>query len=403
MQCDAVIVGAGPAGSTTARELRERIGPGARVLLVDRATFPRDKPCGGGITTRTASLLPFSIDPVVEDVIHGARIRLRDGRDVRRESDRALTLMTQRSRLDHFLVERAEEAGVEFRDGTAIRGAERLHDGSFRLRTDADTLSTRVLIGADGANGVIRTFLGYEHPASSAVALEGNIHFRNGPPEEFRGVVSLNMGLLPGGYAWVFPKGDHVNVGVGGWKGSMGKRLRPALSRICELYGLDPSALVNVRGHHLPMQRPGAVIAAGGSALVGDAGGLVDPLSGEGIHAAIVSGIAAGRAGADLVTGAADSMRPYQDAIETQLGPELAASRAFMHIFHASPAPFVWAMQRSDWVWRRCCDLLLGERSYEDTAHTFGRVGAALLQPTARLAARRNAARAGAARHVAAG
>src|SRR5688572_16750330 len=117
MDVDVIVVGAGPAGSTAAREVAAR---GASVLLLDRARFPRDKPCGGGVTVRCASLLPFSIAPVVEDVITGARLRVRDGRDVTRDAGRELTYMTQRRRLDAFLVERAQERGVEFRDGQTV-------------------------------------------------------------------------------------------------------------------------------------------------------------------------------------------------------------------------------------------------------------------------------------------
>src|SRR3954464_600491 len=94
---DAIVVGAGPAGSTAAYRLARA---GATVLLVDRATFPRDKPCGGGVTGRAARLLPFSIDPVVEDVVDRLECRLRYGPRFERSSRAPLALMTQRRRLD---------------------------------------------------------------------------------------------------------------------------------------------------------------------------------------------------------------------------------------------------------------------------------------------------------------
>src|SRR5690606_19843323 len=226
----------------------------------------------------------------------GARLRVRGGREVTRDAGRPITYMTQRRRLDHYLVERAQEAGVEFRDGQAVRRVHRRPDGCYQVTVGkgeaGEVYAARVVIGADGANGVVGTALGYEHAAESAVALEGNLPCPDGVPEAFRHHVVLNFGHLPGGYGWVFPKGDHVNVGVGGWKPVMVKRLRPALERICRLYDIDSSELRDLRGHHLPMQRLGTITAAGGSAVVGDAAGLVDPLSGEGIHAAVLSGIA---------------------------------------------------------------------------------------------------------------
>src|SRR4051812_44497190 len=118
METEVVVVGAGPAGSTAAREIAQR---GHQVLLLDRAKFPRDKPCGGGLTVRCAALLPFSIEPVVEQVITGAIIADLDGRRTTRDAGRVLTYLTQRRRLDALLVERAQEAGVEFRDGQPVR------------------------------------------------------------------------------------------------------------------------------------------------------------------------------------------------------------------------------------------------------------------------------------------
>ncbi|MDA1061930.1 MAG: NAD(P)/FAD-dependent oxidoreductase, partial [Chloroflexi bacterium] len=187
MQTDVVVVGAGPAGSSAARELAQR---GVEVLLLDRARFPRDKPCGGGVTIRCDSLLPFSLEPVIEDVVTGAVIQLRNGRRVTRDFGQPLTYMTQRSRLDAFLVEQAEAAGALFQDGRRVRQVERTADG-FAVRIDGaaggrgaapEVVHARVVLGADGANGVVGTSLGYEHAEESAVALEANLPCPDGVP-----------------------------------------------------------------------------------------------------------------------------------------------------------------------------------------------------------------------------
>ena len=123
---DALVVGAGPAGSLAAFWLARG---GARVLLTDKARFPRDKPCGGGITVRAERQLPFSIDPVVEDAVDVFELRLGYRRHFRRRTHEPLIRMTQRRRLDAFLVDQAQEAGAEFRDGfrpgDSIRGGGR--------------------------------------------------------------------------------------------------------------------------------------------------------------------------------------------------------------------------------------------------------------------------------------
>ena len=118
---DAIVVGAGPAGSTCAHRLASA---GASVLVLDRARFPRDKPCGGGVTGRAARLLPFGVDPVVEDVVTSVRMRLRFGSWVERGDGEPLVLMTQRIKLDAYLLEQAAGAGAEVRDGMKVEHAQ---------------------------------------------------------------------------------------------------------------------------------------------------------------------------------------------------------------------------------------------------------------------------------------
>src|SRR5207244_1893177 len=190
---------------------------GARVLLIDKARFPRDKPCGGGLTFRAVKELPFSVDPVVEDVVDRVTCRLRYGRSFERQGRAALCLMTQRRRLDHYLVE-------------------------------------------------------------PGVALEGNVRHGVVDRDDYRGRMVIELAVLRGGYGWIFPKGDHVNVGVGGWA-SEGPRLRAQLRELCLAYDIDPAAVTDIRGHRLPLRRPGTRLARGRALLVGDAAGLVDPVS----------------------------------------------------------------------------------------------------------------------------
>ena len=138
----------GPAGSTAAFRLARA---GARVLLVDKARFPRDKPCGGGLTVRAVRLLPFSVAPVVEEEVDVFELGLGYRRRFVRRTAAPLVVMTQRRRLDAFLVEQAQEAGAEFRDGAT-----------------ADGIDATVVIGADGVNGSFARSAGHVHE----VALE---------------------------------------------------------------------------------------------------------------------------------------------------------------------------------------------------------------------------------------
>src|ERR687888_893920 len=155
---DVAVVGAGPAGSVTAIHLASG---GARVLLVDKASFPRDKPCGGGLTLRAVRQLPDELDvhPVVEHVVDRMELRLRYGASFARGGSKPLILMTQRRRLDHHLAEQAAAAGADFRDGVRVTDVSAEQTG-VSVRVDGERVEAAALIGADGANGTTARTLG---------------------------------------------------------------------------------------------------------------------------------------------------------------------------------------------------------------------------------------------------
>src|SRR5262245_57722711 len=258
---------------------------------------------------RAVRQLPFSVEPVVEDRITRVRCRLQYGRVLDRESERVLCLMTQRRRLDQFLVEQAAQAGVDFRDGVRVQV-----ESERRLRLDGEPVEVDAVVGADGANGVTAKALGLGGDIVNGVALEGNLPYDRLPRDAWRGLLVLELATVPGGYGWIFPKDDHVNVGVGGW-GTEGPRLRAHLTRLCDHYDIRVDELANLRGHRLPMRRAGTKLAHGRALVVGDAAGVLDPVSGDGIYEALVSGqLAAGHILGGDIAG-------YEAAVHERLDP----------------------------------------------------------------------------------
>jgi len=362
---DVAIVGAGPAGSTTAYRLARA---GARVLLVDKTRFPRDKPCGGGLTLRAVKELPVDVAPVVEEVVTRVECRLNYGRSFERGS-RDLCLMTQRRRLDQFLVERAVGAGAEFRDD---------------LRVDVAELDAAVIVGADGANGTTARVLGLGGEIVNGVALEGNVSYARVYKKNYAGRMVLEFGVVPGGYGWVFPKGDHVNVGVGGW-GSIGPRARDHLRVLCQRHGIDPADVTDIRGHRLPMRRPGTRLARGNALLVGDAAGLVDPVSGDGMYEAFVSSRLAAGAIADVLDGEAANVEPYEAAIRRELDPVASAGWGAKVALDRFPRS-TFAVMRLPVTWRALEKIITGEIAAPSAARGAERHAMKLIEIFARRA-----------------
>ncbi|MDH3226593.1 MAG: geranylgeranyl reductase family protein [Thermoleophilia bacterium] len=318
---DAVIVGGGPAGSTAGYRLATE---GARVLLLDRAVFPRDKPCGGGVTLRGARQLPFSLAPVVDQEVTAMDFRFRFGLAARHEYDQPIVLMTRRSRLDAYLLERAAEVGVEVREGVRVREVVP-HPVSPEARGDGFRVRGAVVLGADGANGISAAALGGAPARWDVIAYEGNADRARYRSREFDGSMLFEIGIVPGGYGWIFPKADHANFGVGGWFHE-GPQMKAHLTRLCAAHGVSIDDLAGLRGYRIPFRGPESPIAGRRLALIGDAAGLADPLSGDGMFEAFTSARLAAENTLAILGGRARDFSFYRRELRSEIGRHSAAS-----------------------------------------------------------------------------
>ena len=365
MRYDVIVIGAGPSGSTAARECAAR---GLSVLLLDKAAFPRDKPCGGGVTARAARLLPFSLAPVVEQTSYGIRFSLRRHPRVTQSSLEPLVYFTQRSRLDLFLLDQARKAGATLRERTSVREIERRPLGktvSIAVRTDRELFEGRTLVAADGATGTTARLAGLKVGRWMGMAIEANITSSNPFPDQWKNCFGLDAGDIPGGYGWIFPKKDHLNFGVGSLP-ARGFDLKYRLNQLVRSYGFNPASLWGLRGFPLPIRQAGAPLVDGPLLLVGDAAGLIDPFSGEGIHSALLSGMIAAKHLRSYLAGEAADLQGYRKEMEAELLEELWLSYQLFMMFHLVAPTIAEQAHRSKAGWKQVSGIIRGERRMTD-------------------------------------
>ena len=319
------------------------------MLLLERAEIPRYKRCGGGLigpSQRVLADLGVEVAELARDTC-GRFTFTHGGRRAFTRTAPAFLPMVARADLDARLVQVAQACGTELRTGVTV-GAYAEEDGTVTLGTSAGPVWARSVVAADGSASRASSYVGV-HCDLVDLGLEAELP--RPPGSDWDGHVLLDWGPVPGSYGWVFPKGDVLTVGVIGAR-SAGPAVRDYYRSFVASLGLDLGDALVDGGHQTRVRAPGSPLQRGQVLVAGDAAGLLEPWTREGISFALRSGRLAGLA----AVGAVDS---YTAAVEAELGPEVAAGRRALAVFSRRPG-LVHQVMRTPPLWPLLQELVTG-------------------------------------------
>jgi geranylgeranyl reductase family protein len=362
---DAIVVGLGPAGAIAAAELARA---GLSVMGLEWKAMTRYKVCGGALSARTDRLLEPDYHSIVEETIHRVRFQFAGTEAFEISSPEPIAYMVMRDRFDAYLVQKARDTGAVVRQNErAVRVCE--YADRVEVETQQGLYRSKVIVGADGANSLVARMLFPGRRGRVLGALEGEVLLNGATSSLGAGAIVLDLGVVAGGYGWVFPKEGCLSVGVAGLQGRHHNprsayqkfmRAEPALDRLVVPNGL---------GHPIPLYGGKAAerlsLTTSRSLLVGDAAHLVDPVLGEGIYYAMLSGRMAARTAADYLQGLTPGLQAYDAQVASEFYPEFRAAARLAWAVYTFPRLVHGALRRRPTAIHLFADVLKGHATYQ--------------------------------------
>jgi flavin-dependent dehydrogenase len=239
--------------------------------------------------------------------------------------------------------------------------------------TDSAVYRSAFVVGADGSRSVVAGSMKLSE-FDYVIGIETEVVVDDADMSRWESRVVVDLGWIPGGYAWLFPKSDHLSIGIASLR-KYARNLQPAYGRF--LSSLD------LNRHELKKSSSGVIRVCSGTprvvhgriALVGDAAGLADPLTGEGIHHALLSGQLAASAIEDAFVHSRADLDAYQQAVEDTIMPEIRAARAFSRVLRVTPKKLLDLVKKDDRIWRAGCSLVGGDTTYSAVMERVSSLG----------------------------
>lgn len=327
---DCIIVGAGPAGGTAAYHLAKR---GRSVVVLEKESLPRYKPCGGGVSPIVQQWFDFDFSPAVS--VKATEIRytwkMGDPVDVQLKTKEPVW-MVRRDVFDHFLIEQAQKQGAELRTQTEVTGIEFKGD-RWQVNTLSEPVEGRYIIAADGAKGPMAKWLGF---SKRKRRMAGALEVETPAPTDEEPVVHFDFGQVKNGYIWNFPKAGGYSIGVGAFRGGGTQDLKGMIAEYGKQFSVNLNAYQQY-GHGICLWDGKQKLHTQNAVLAGEAACVVDPFTAEGIRPSILSGLKAAEAIDRAVAGDGNALENYTQVINEEWGDEMVWAQRLAAAFYSLP------------------------------------------------------------------
>jgi geranylgeranyl reductase family protein len=363
--CDVVIVGGGAAGAAADFHLALA---GRSVVLLEQKSFPRSKPCGGGMAASVQRLFPFDLAPAVDSVIEEVRFSwcLEDPVTAALPGDAPFWIV-RRSVLDAYLMEQAKGAGATFVEGITVRSAVR-KDGHWHIQSEAGDYRCRAVVIADGSGSQLAAQLGLG-PANPRFASTVSVDLE-GPVAE-QHTAFFEFGLVRHGFCWAFPRQGGYSIGVGTFIGREAADSDAVLSQLLPSLGFAADAGERRSGQLRIWDGHHALHGSGpteGAVAVGDAASLCDPFLAEGLRPALLSGCRAAAALERWLDGDTKALGEYSHQMKSEWGDSMAWGKRIAQVFYRLPKVGYQLGVKRPTAPQRIAQILSGDMGYGDIA-----------------------------------
>lgn len=360
---DCIVVGAGPAGSSTAYHLAKH---GYGVLLLEKSTFPRYKPCSGALSPSVAEWFDFDFEPAIDRKVRRVRYTWQMGDEIISQLQTQDPIwIVQRAVFDELLVQQAIASGSIFKDSTPATGiAFQQNTGRWTVKTPDTALQARYLVAADGANGPLASWLGFKSPKLKTGA---TLEIPVAAPLDETCALNFEFGMVKNGCMWNFPKHQGYGIGAATFLGKGPEDYQTVLTAYADSFGTPynqgiayPYTLKLWDGHR-PLHTQQAVI-------VGEAAAIVDPLTAEGIRHGLYSGLKAAEAIHQALQGTPQALAYYTQAMQ-DWGRDMQWAQRIASVFYRVTNLGYQAGLKRPSATKRMGQVLAGDIKYSDIAN----------------------------------